>query len=85
MGAIRGITGVMGCILYIRTMMGCILGVRAVIGYILGVRAMRLYTWCKRSAVFFICITSIYLIEDYPAHKALWGFPHIIMLHVIVI
>ena len=31
MGDIRGITGVMGCILYIRTM----------IGYILGVRAMR--------------------------------------------
>ena len=35
--------------------------------------------------VFFFFITSIYLIEDYPAHKALWGFPHIIMLHVIMI
>ena len=33
----------------------------------------------------FFFITSIYLIEDYPAHKALWGFPHIIMLHVIMI
>ena len=40
-----------------------------------------LYTWCQGDAVcilgvsavlfFFICITSIYLIEDYPAHKAL--------------
>ena len=35
--------------------------------------------------IFCFLITSIYLIEDYPAHKALWGFPHIIMLHVIVI
>ena len=35
--------------------------------------------------IYIFFITSIYLIEDYPAHKALWGFPHIIMLHVIVI